>query len=63
MNLGDNFEVKDGSLIRYTGSGTDVVIPDGVTSIGDYAFNECKMLTSIKIPDSVTSIGKSAFSD
>ena len=39
----------------------DLVIPDGVTSIGDYAFNGCSGLTSITIPDSVTSIGSSAF--
>ena len=42
---------------------TKVVIKDGVTSIGDYAFIDCTSLTSINIPDSVTSIGSSAFSD
>ena len=40
---------------------TDLVIPDGVTSIGSYAFSGCSSLTSITIPDSVTSIGNSAF--
>ena len=39
----------------------DLTIPDGVTSIGDYAFNYCYSLTSVVIPDSVTSIGKYAF--
>ena len=39
-----------------------VVIEDGVTSIGNSAFNECISLTSITIPDSVTSIGTYAFS-
>ena len=38
-----------------------IVIEDGVTSIGSYAFESCWNLTSITIPDSVTSIGKSAF--
>ena len=37
------------------------VIPDSVTSIGDYAFRDCKSLTSVTIPDSVTSIGERAF--
>ncbi len=41
---------------------TSVVIPDSVTSIGDYAFYYCSKLTSITIPDSVTSIGICAFS-
>ncbi|MDC0048141.1 leucine-rich repeat protein [Verrucomicrobia bacterium] len=42
-------------------TGDNYTIPDGVTSIGDYAFNECTNLRSITIPDSVTSIGDFAF--
>ena len=40
---------------------TSYRIPEGVTSIGDYAFDGCG-LTSVTIPGSVTSIGSSAFS-
>ena len=40
---------------------TKLVIPDGVTSIGDYAFSCCDGLTSVTIPNSVTSIGAQAF--
>lgn len=59
-----DFEIDDkGTLIKYNGYGGDVVIPDGVTSIGDYAFSRCTSLTNIKIPNSVTSIGDWAFSD
>ena len=39
-----------------------VVIENGVTSIGGYAFSGCTGLTSVTIPDSVTSIGYYAFS-
>lgn len=39
------------------------MIPDSVTSIGDFAFEDCKSLKSISIPDSVTSIGKEVFSN
>lgn len=40
---------------------TKVVIPNGVTSIGNSAFKWCNSLESIIIPNSVTSIGSSAF--
>ena len=36
-------------------------IPDGVTNIGDGAFNICSSLTEIIIPKTVTSIGEGAF--
>ena len=39
----------------------DLVIPNSVTSIGDYAFYNCDGLTSVTIPNSVTSIGENAF--
>ena len=38
------------------------MIPQGVTSIADYAFSDCTGLTSIIIPEGVTSIGGFAFS-
>ena len=38
-----------------------IEIPEGVTSIGSYAFYNYDSLTSITIPDSVTSIGDYAF--
>jgi uncharacterized protein (DUF433 family) len=48
----------------YTSGSTDLVIPNTVTSIGDYAFSVSSIqnsLTSVIIPDSVTSIGRYAF--
>ena len=42
---------------------TELTIPNGVTSIGDYAFFGCTSLTSITISDSVTGIGGFAFAN
>ena len=39
-----------------------VVINEGVTSIGNHAFNSCRGVASITIPSSVTSIRRNAFS-
>ena len=39
----------------------NTIIPNSVTSIGDYAFYICSSLTGIEIPNSVTSIGNFAF--
>ena len=38
------------------------VVITGGTSIGNYAFSDCRSLTSITIPDGVISIGSDAFS-
>lgn len=40
-----------------------VVISNGVTIIGNYAFYECSSVTEITISDSVTTIGDYAFYD
>ena len=52
---------KDGRVV-IAGVNGDVVIPSGVTSVGNSAFYEFSGLTSVTFPDSVTSIGNSAFS-
>lgn len=56
-----DFIIKNGVLTGYQGNGGDVSIPDGVTSIGEYAFNMCAEMTSVTIPSSVTSIDFGAF--
>jgi len=51
----------DSPWYSYQSSITDVVIADGVTSIGNWAFGYCSSLTSVAIPNSVISIGYNIF--
>lgn len=59
--VNSDFEIVDGVLEFYSGTEAEVVIPDGVTEIGDFAFEYCRTMESVKIPDSVTKIGVRAF--
>lgn len=56
-----DFVEKDGVLVKYTGKGGDLVIPDGFTKIEMSAFKDCGGLTSVTIPGSVDLIGSFAF--
>ena len=49
------------TLIDYTGTAFEVVIPVGIDVIGQNAFENCEHIKSVTIPDSVTVIGISAF--
>ena len=49
------------TITGYTGSGGDVIIPNGVTTIGNGIFQFNNSITSVVIPDSVTTIGDNAF--
>lgn len=40
---------------------TNLVIPDGITEIPNWAFAECRNVTSVSIPNTVKSIGRGAF--
>ena len=57
------FRKADKALISYPAGikSSTYTIPQGIASIGDYAFDSCTSLTSVSIPDSVTSIGDCAF--
>ncbi len=45
----------------YKSSIESMLLPEGLTTIGAFAFRDCRKLTSISIPSSVTSIGDYAF--
>ena len=50
-------------LVEYTGKDREVVIPDNVTYIGEYAFDGCEDLTELIISDQVKDIAYTAFWD
>ena len=60
---GNLFNKNATKIIKYCSNNLNpsYIIPDSVTSVGDYAFAGCRSLTNIEIPNNVTSIGERAF--
>jgi len=57
----DDYVISDGVLTKYTGEATDIAIPDGVTVIGEEAF-ERTYVEHVWVPASVQELKYSAFS-
>ena len=53
----------DVTLLGYSGSEHNIVIPNGVTKIAPNAFENNDNITRVNIPNSVTTVGTYAFSD
>ena len=58
--MGD-FQIENGCLKKYTGTDAEAAVPEGITHIGEKAFDECRNLVRVSLPESVTSIGRFAF--
>lgn len=52
---------EDGTLEAYTGTETNVVIPNGVTAIENWCFTDHAEIETVFIPDSVIEIGQGVF--
>ena len=61
MSIG--FKIEDGVMLKYEGTDSVVVIPEGVEKIGEKAFYGNKTITEVTMPDSVRSIEKDAFEE
>jgi len=58
---GINFEIEEGILLSYSGSGGHVVIPEGVETIGQRVFYGNRSITAVTFPASLEKIEESAF--
>ena len=57
----NDFLIRGGALIKYSGTDSEVVIPYGVTKISACVFGYNQNIEKVVIPDSVTEIGEHAF--
>ncbi len=57
------FEIVNGEIVKYMGTGSTVVIPVSVTSIKEGAFEGNKVISRVIIPNSVVKIGSRAFAN
>ncbi|MCH5211294.1 MAG: leucine-rich repeat domain-containing protein [Oscillospiraceae bacterium] len=56
-----NYDTPNSSNSRPWANAKTVIIENGVTSIGSYAFASCGDITSVSLPNSVTELGYCAF--
>lgn len=57
----ENFPYTDAPWMTYRGDIRSVVLSEGITSVGSYAFEFCRNLASVSLPQSLTKIGMNAF--
>ena len=58
-----DFVITDGELISYSGTDTEVAVPDQVTRIGTGAFRNNTTIQKVTLPAGVTAIGANGFNN
>jgi len=56
-----DFIIENGVLIAYNGANETVIVPDGITAIGEIAFEWNENLKQVILPQSLQEIGFFAF--
>ena len=57
----EDFIISDGVLLKYEGVEEEVIIPPGVSVIGEKAFKECEFPKTVVVPEGVQTIEDFAF--
>ena len=55
-----DFEIAGTTLVRYKGNGGEVTVPEGVTKLGEWAFEDAKV-TKVNLPESLEEIENYCF--
>ena len=63
MSNAKDFVIENDILKKYIGQEQNITIPNGITKIGENAFDmfQRRFITKITIPEGVTEIGEYAF--
>ena len=61
IEKGSDFEISNGILLRYAGTKTHVVIPEGVEKLSNSVFWNCLTMEKMTIPNTVSSLGGDTF--
>ena len=59
----NDFVIEDGVLTAYNGNDSHVVIPEGVTKIGDEVFKNNESIQAVVFPTTLIEIGNYSFAD
>ena len=57
----DDYSYLEAPWVEYRNKIKKLNVAKGVTSIGDYAFYDCELMTSVRLPNSIEDIGADAF--
>lgn len=57
----EDFTIENNVLVKYHGNASEVIVPEGITAIGEKAFMDCDNLKKIRLPDSLIEIKSQAF--
>jgi|GEM_PF-4389659 len=59
--ISNDFEIKDGELVKYNGTAQEVTIPNGITTLGYDCFAYNNNIVKVTIPSSVTLLNQGIF--